>query len=725
MTAQHHNALNDILDETADAIMASATQEVSEQALQGNQNVPPNFLNKHRFLILPPPSDEHIKRIHAEAEAQAASQRLVVAQQQMVEFLTERVTTEETLVSHVQRIQALLLEQKQTIQVEEELDKLQEALSQAAIEVKSVVTLMKEETQKQVQVEEQPQKRTSSQAEIAENGEDVEMATSSKRFQKEAGQTNSGSTATPPDGWGAANGDGTDGTGEEEDIDITTAQADITMNGNGNGNGSAAIVPQQKVEQEEQEANAVEHHDSFRERAKYIPIRLSHEERRILRLLEGALNVCEYTDKVDILSYRNKTQRIHAQIKDLCAILCGLCIAQNYKRGQQLIANRDFDQLAAFFQDCFEIGRRHKIMNPDKMRETYGKLCYMLMDSADPNIVELLEFTCVRPLKTVASVLETGGGLAMLDDPLMAIATAEIASHNRPRASVQKDIKTKERAREVLAKKYANPALPPDHLLHCLYSISDNNSFLAFSRDPVDRIIGYLKQYFRPDSFDPGLSLAIHVGLGGARLTHSHQRQYTYVLQSLTLWREILHEMFKLWCLAEGDMMSERNPYRLQNTGQGLNRVQSAPSVGRAMHAILARCQRRLGSWVGSAVVHLGDHNVPNALLFIDKYAQVPRILNPLVLVLDDLPRLVKDPALKKYVDAEFGGVEACRREILADFFRHAFDGSGADNFFDAGSCIDGRLTSAWQWCSKIEKKRYYPVFKLCNFVGFDGDWKG
>lgn len=32
----------------------------------------------------------------------------------------------------------------------------------------------------------------------------------------------------------------------------------------------------------------------------------------------------------------------------------------------------------------------------------------------------------------------------------------------------------------------------------------------------------------------------------------------------------------------------------------------------------------------------------------------------------------------------------------IADFFRFAFDGSGADNFYDAGSCIDGRLTSAW-----------------------------
>lgn len=31
---------------------------------------------------------------------------------------------------------------------------------------------------------------------------------------------------------------------------------------------------------------------------------------------------------------------------------------------------------------------------------------------------------------------------------------------------------------------------------------------------------------------------------------------------------------------------------------------------------------------------------------------------------------------------------DLCRKYILADFFKHAFDGGGADNFFDAGSCI-------------------------------------
>jgi hypothetical protein len=41
------------------------------------------------------------------------------------------------------------------------------------------------------------------------------------------------------------------------------------------------------------------------------------------------------------------------------------------------------------------------------------------------------------------------------------------------------------------------------------------------------------------------------------------------------------------------------------------------------MHNILSTVQRRLGSWVGSSVIHLGDTNVPNALMFIDKYNQV------------------------------------------------------------------------------------------------------
>ncbi len=104
---------------------------------------------------------------------------------------------------------------------------------------------------------------------------------------------------------------------------------------------------------------------------------------------------------------------------------------------------------------------------------------------------------------------------------------------------------------------------------------------------------------------------------------------------------------------------------------------------------------------------------------------QVPRILNPVILVLDSLPKMAKsDPEIAEFLRRSFGGVDQCRKAILVDFCRHAFDGSGADNFFDAGSCIDGRLTSAWNWCNQLEKKVYYSVFKLAGSTGTNGDFK-
>lgn len=60
-------------------------------------------------------------------------------------------------------------------------------------------------------------------------------------------------------------------------------------------------------------------------------------------------------------------------------------------------------------------------------------------------------------------------------------------------------------------------------------------------------MIGYLEAHFSPKKAEPGASLAIQGGSQGARLTHSHERQYTYVLQSLTLWREISHEVSLDW----------------------------------------------------------------------------------------------------------------------------------------------------------------------------------
>lgn len=493
----------------------------------------------------------------------------------------------------------------------------------------------------------------------------------------------------------------------------------------------------------------------FYERAKFVPMRLTYDERKYLRLIDSTVHVSRYTDHMDAVgggAKANPARKMALQMKQLCAILTGMQVAHSYEQGQQLMQNRDYNTKSLFFQTVLEIGRRYKILNPERMRDSYGKLMYFLQDSCKPDVRELLEFDTVVRVRTVYDVLsKSSRGLEMLEDPQLRIATMEIMPEGKSRMQIQREIKAKEAAIKHLSKNFCSVArrkksryrgysflrssyadsdseeenknsqeLTEDEVEQCIYSLGDHSTYIRFNREPCDRLIVFLKEYF--DSANAGsVSLAIEEGVDGARLSHDHERQYTFVLQSMTLWREVLDNMFQLWHLAEEDLLDEEAQYALTDTGQGLQRVQKSPRSVVAMQKILAKVQRKVGGWIGSSTVHLGDHNVPNALMFIDKYIQVPRFLGPLVLTLDKIPHLSQSSeGMKEYVNS-FGGVKSLQKMILADFFRHAFDGSGADNFFDAGSCIDGRLTSAWNWCSSIEQKSYFPIFLLTGFSGFDG----
>jgi hypothetical protein len=73
------------------------------------------------------------------------------------------------------------------------------------------------------------------------------------------------------------------------------------------------------------------------------------------------------------------------------------------------------------------------------------------------------------------------------------------------------------------------------------------------------------------------------------------------------------------------------------------------------------------------------------ALTFIDKYTQVPRILAPIVQCIESLPQLVEDSAFHSYVSKEWGSIDGLRLQILSDFFKHGFDGSG--ECLPAGMC--------------------------------------
>lgn len=62
---------------------------------------------------------------------------------------------------------------------------------------------------------------------------------------------------------------------------------------------------------------------------------------------------------------------------------------------------------------------------------------------------------------------------------------------------------------------------------------------------------------------------------------------------------------------------------------------------------------------MGLSVVHLGDRDVPNALFFIDKYTQLPGILQPIVDMVDELESegglFSTNEAVAHYIESQFG----------------------------------------------------------------------
>eukprot|EP01135_Chromosphaera_perkinsii_P010065 Nk52_evm1s2010 gene=Nk52_evmTU1s2010 len=507
----------------------------------------------------------------------------------------------------------------------------------------------------------------------------------------------------------------------------------------------------------------------YAKRARWVPLRLCYEERRYLRLVDAAMEVSDYTGKVDVFSHRSARHRKVAQIKEVCACLLGLLLADDFAEGQRRVKDRDLEANADFFEGVFEIMRRYKIMNPEKMRSTYGKLMCLLQDAQDPQIKDLLGFSVHRPIQTVDTFLQRTNCASLLqEEELLQVACQEIyPPPGMPRYEVNKLINQKNKAVKILAEKYGKSSgsssgsyfssvffrgtskneesvkeslASVDEIEQCVFSLSDEAVFLRYNSRPCYVLMEYLQTHFgkvrseRNEGEAEGhpRTIDIHYGRSGARLTHSHERQYSFVLQTLMLWTSILNAMFELWIKAEQDLLDPENPYRLRDTGQGLNRVQSCPRVSRKMHNILCAAQRNIGSWVGSSVIHLGDHAVPNALVFLDKYTQIQRILNPVVITLTRCTELYASGGLgnsglkgfRGWIDREYGGnCETLKLDILQDLFRHGFDGSGADNFYDAGSCIDGRLTSLWNWANTIGKKPFYPVFLLTGFKSFDGEF--
>jgi Protein of unknown function (DUF2009) len=142
-------------------------------------------------------------------------------------------------------------------------------------------------------------------------------------------------------------------------------------------------------------------------------------------------------------------------------------------------------------------------------------------------------------------------------------------------ARIQREIKEKERAIEIISKRYgkrvtrekSEDIMDEEEVKQVLYAVGDNHgtplsrslapphpylrlpvevsacggvfvegvlwrvltvAYLRMNEEPVSRMRDMLHQYFAPDRVERDFSLAISTGRNGARLTHNHARQFQF-----------------------------------------------------------------------------------------------------------------------------------------------------------------------------------------------------
>lgn len=449
-----------------------------------------------------------------------------------------------------------------------------------------------------------------------------------------------------------------------------------------------------------------------------VVLRLSEKEREMLKILIAALKVSEYTDDVDGGMRYGREEKMRTAMQEMFSTLTGYAhIAGNVPPKvmsaltEKGAAVTDLEPVLAH---AFEVGRRYKRFNPDKMRSEYGKLVMLLQDAVCSRLYPFKEL--VRPVQTVGGALKQLGALDLLHDDRLEMATTPLPPRPPPDAATQKDQALKD-----LVATYGKGDPAREELVErCLRSLDDAETFVQMNLRPIRKLKIWLAEF---KSLEDEHSLAIRSGKGGACLSHSHRQQIGYVMEALTLWEEVHKNIFAFWETVEDDMVTDCRGYRYRDTGQGFHRVCGGSSTYGLMMAAISRAHEKMGGWVGSKVVHLGDNDVPNPLVFIDKYTIIPRLLSPIVQCIESLDAAFSDdepyPGFRKLLLGNCTSPEQLKRGVLADFFRHGFDGSGDDG----GSCIDGRLTSAWNWCSLLHKKKFYPLFLLTGFNGFDANY--
>jgi hypothetical protein len=224
------------------------------------------------------------------------------------------------------------------------------------------------------------------------------------------------------------------------------------------------------------------------------------------------------------------------------------------------------------------------------MRDTYGKMLFLLQDCAQDSVQEAMGMVLHTEVHTVANLIDERGDGAweLLGDPLLLDAldcgTGEYTKREANAMLVDKygkgsdgivggDGRDEDMGGEVIGRSLPVSmggvcTLTRDEVQRLLHSMDDARAFVVINEAPIARMLALLRARFDPDNATRPHSLQIQSRVNGSELSHNHRTQYMFVLQTLTLWLEIARNMYRLWQAAEGDMLSEDSYYRFTDTGQ-------------------------------------------------------------------------------------------------------------------------------------------------------------
>ena len=96
-------------------------------------------------------------------------------------------------------------------------------------------------------------------------------------------------------------------------------------------------------------------YQTWLDRSTYIPLRLNPTEQAELQMVDMALTVSEYTDKIDVFSgWGTKVPRIIKYLQELCSIMAGLSVSKDFRLADRLIRDQSLSHSQAYFRHLFE-----------------------------------------------------------------------------------------------------------------------------------------------------------------------------------------------------------------------------------------------------------------------------------------------------------------------------------------------------------------------------------